>query len=136
MSLVAHASGILVGDPQRRQGAKAEFALASLKVDSGGDSILVRLIGFGGKADDLLDHAAGEPLSVAGRVEVSAWLDRTGAPRPSVKIIVEAIMPLKPKRQTKPGPRAARASQTSFPLEPTSPLPDDRLDDLYAGVVP
>ena len=81
--------GVLVAAPQRRQGAKTEFATGSLKVESGTESIYASLLAFGGKADELLEHAAGASLAVSGRAEISKWTGRDGTARHGLKIVIE-----------------------------------------------
>jgi len=124
--------GVLVAAPQRRQGAKTEFATGSLKVESGTESIYASLLAFGGKADELLEHAAGASLAVSGRAEISRWGPagtelRGTASRSSLS----RVAALKPKRQAAAPRTRGRTKHGS------NPPPDDRVDDLWPeGLVP
>ena len=123
--------GVLVAAPQRRQGAKTEFATGSLKVESGTESIYASLLAFGGKADELLEHAAGASLAVSGRAEISKWTGRDGTARHGLKIVIEQVAALKPKRQAAAPRTRGRTKHGS------NPPPDDRVDDLWPeGLVP
>jgi hypothetical protein len=139
MSFFALVSGVLIAVPERRQGAKAPFATASLRAKSGGESIFVSLIAFGDKADELLEHAAGEPVSAAGRGEISTWAAKDGTPQHGLKIVVSELISVRPKRQPKPQPVNPTRQHTSKRRKGarhapprTSDLPDDRLDNLWA----
>jgi single-stranded DNA-binding protein len=123
-------SGVLTGEPQRRQGPKTEFATGSLKVESGAESIYASLLAFGGKFDELLEHTAGASLAVSGRAEITAWTGRDGSQRHGLKIVVEQIAAVKPKRQAAAPRTRGRAKHPSIPLA------DDRVDDLWSGLAP
>jgi hypothetical protein len=129
MSFHALVSGVLTAALQRRQDAKGEYATGSLKVESGVESIYASLLAIGGKADELLEHAAGASLAVSGRAEISTWAARDGSQRHGLKIIVEQIAAVKPKRQAAAPRTRVRAKHASGP-------PDDRVDDLWQGGVP
>jgi len=138
VSFYALVSGVLAADPVSRSGSKVPFATASLRVETGAHSkLFVSLIGFGGNADELLDHTAGDPLSVSGRAELSTWIDRSGTPRHGLKIVVEQIAALKPKRNPAGGPRPrptsgrGRSQHAAVPPGRSRPLPADPLDDLW-----
>jgi hypothetical protein len=136
MSFFALVSGPLVGAPQRRQGARAAFATGSLKVEVGAESMFVSLTAFGAKGDELLAHAAGEPLAVSGRAEVSRWVSRDDAERHGLKLVVEQLLPINPKRQAPSEPRKRSRTQQPPLLDPSSPPPNDRVDDLWPGLAP
>jgi hypothetical protein len=136
MSFFALVCGPLVGAPQRRQGAKAPFAVASLRVESAGESMFVSFLGFGAKGDELLEHAAAESLAVSGRAEISRWVSRDGAEQHGLKLVVEQILPIKPKRQAPSELRKRSRAQQPRPLDSSSPPPNDRVDDLWPGLAP
>lgn len=140
MSFYALVSGVLAADPVSRSGSKVPFATASLRVETGAHSkLFVSLIGFGGNADELLDHTAGEPLSVCGRGEILTWTDRSGAQRHGLKIVVAQIAALKPRRhgaggaRPRPASGRARSQLASVPPGRSRPLPDDTVGDLWRG---
>jgi single-stranded DNA-binding protein len=138
MSLYALASGVLTADPQRRQGPKATFATGWLRAQDGEDSQFVSLIAFGGRADELLEHAAGDAIAVSGRAKLTAWTGRDGVARHGISITADQIAAAKPRPKPCAQRQSARARKGSAfrPARASGPpLPDDRVDDLW-GTVP
>jgi single-stranded DNA-binding protein len=131
-------SGCLTADPQRRQGSKAPFATGSLRVQDGEDSLFVSLIAFGDKAEELLEHAAGAAIAVSGRAKLTSWMGRDGAEKRGISVVVEQVAAAKPRRrsatapQHRPAGARGRYSPPSSTRDSGPPLPQDRVDDLYA----
>jgi hypothetical protein len=70
MSLHVLATGFLVGDPQRREGAKGPFTTATIRAD-GDEPILVSIIAFGDEGERLLGLTKGDALAVSGRARLT-----------------------------------------------------------------
>jgi single-stranded DNA-binding protein len=85
------AAGELVRDPERRQ-TKAGHDYATALVRCEGDT-LVSVTAFEAElAERLLDLRKGDPLAVAGRLTVSAYLDKQGEPRAGLQVTVTGLM--------------------------------------------
>ena len=120
-------TGTLYGDPQARTSqAGKPFTTAKVRAD-GKDGAVVwcSLVAFGELAERLATLAANQALSVSGRVEVSAWIDKAGEPRAGLSLVADELATLKGKprppqgtgdtRQVRQGedatPRPQRARQ-------------------------
>ena len=117
------ATGTLHTEPTSRTSANGNpYTTAKLRADDGkGGSIWCNLIAFGSEAERLATLKAGAALSVSGRAEVSAWLDKQGEPRGGLSIVVEELAALKGKpkpRQERPH-RATSGNDAPF----DDPLP-------------
>ena len=128
------ATGTLHTEPPSRTSANGNpYTTAKLRADDGkGGSVWCNLIAFGSEAERVATLKAGAPLSVSGRAEVSAWLDKQGEPKAGLSIVVDELVTLrgKPKRPQegarRPAPR--RQSPNPLPVE-AEPAPfDDALD--------
>lgn len=133
MSLFALASGALIADPQRREGAKGPFAIATLRVATGGEeSALVSIIAFSAEAERLFEYVKGDALAISGRAKLTAWTGRDGAERHGLSIVAEQIASARPRPRPAAPPRQrrpARARDTAT----GDPRPfDDEIGDLYA----
>jgi single-stranded DNA-binding protein len=134
MTFHALLCGVVTAAPRRRQGPKAEFATAPLRVESGSETIFTSLLAFGSKADELAELEAGASVAVSGRASISTCTGRDGSTRVGLKLTVEQILPIKPKRQAPSRPRERGRpgrQQTSFPLGPSEPLADDDVSNLW-----
>ena len=92
-------TGSLYGPPQTRTSqAGKQFVTAKVKAD-GKDGAVVwcSVIAFGEQADRLLTLGDGAALSVSGRAEINAWLDKQGEPRAGLSVMVDEIATLKAK---------------------------------------
>jgi single-stranded DNA-binding protein len=97
MSFHALVSGVLVADPQRREGSKAPFATAALRVQDGDISVLASVIGFGGDAEQLLDFTKGDAVALSGRAKLSNWVGRDGSEHQGLSVIVDQFIAAKPR---------------------------------------
>ena len=126
-------SGTLYGRPQARTSqAGKPFATAKVRADGkNGESVWCSIIAFGEIADRLLTLADGASISISGRAEVNAWLDKTGEPKAGLSVVVDEIATLKAKpkpqgrEQGEPAPRQS-------PRRPVATAPgfDDALPDF------
>ncbi len=99
----ALATGTLYDAPQARTSqAGKTFTTAKLRADGkDGATVWVSCIAFGEQAERLATLPAGAALSVSGRVEVSAWSDKSGEPKAGLSLVVDELVTLK----AKPKPR-------------------------------
>ena len=122
------ASGTLHDAPQARTSANGNpYTTAKLRADSKEATTWCSLIAFGEAADRLATLKAGAALSVSGRAEVSAWLDKQGEPRGSLSIVVDELVTLRAKPRPQEGerrPTPRRQAQTNATAEP-APVFDD-----------
>ena len=92
-------TGSLYGPPQTRTSqAGKQFVTAKVKAD-GKDGAVVwcSIIAFGEIADRLLTLGDGAALSISGRAEVNAWLDKQGEPRAGLSLVADEMVTLKGK---------------------------------------
>lgn len=95
----ALASGVLQADPVQRTSANGKlFTTAKLRADdSKGGAVWCNLIAFGETGERLATLKAGAVLSVSGRCEVSAWLNREGEAKAGLSLVVDELATLKGK---------------------------------------
>ena len=113
----ALATGTLYGDPQTRTSASGkDFTTAKLRADGkDGAAVWCSLIAFGDLAERLASMKDRAALSVSGRIEVSAWINRDGEACGGLSLVVDELATLrgKPKPRTpkpkQPQPEAAGA---------------------------
>ena len=68
----ALASGVLIANPQRREGAKGTFATGALRVR--GDEVpIISLIAFNDTAERLLELAKDNAIAVSGSARLTSW---------------------------------------------------------------
>lgn len=125
-------SGVLHADPQSRTSASGNpFTTAKLRADDKhGNSVWCSLIAFGSEAERLLSLKAGAALSVSGRMEVTAWLDKQGEPKAGLSLVVDELATLRGKPrppQVRETPRRHHKNHPSPVVAPAAPLDD--LDD-------
>ena len=126
-------SGTLYGRPQARTSqAGKPFATAKVRGDGkNGENVWCSIIAFGEQADRLMTLGDGAALSVSGRAEINAWLDKQGEPRAGLSLVADEIATLKGK------PRPAPVEVQGQPRRPPRPAPvatgpdfDDELPDF------
>ena len=136
MSLYMLASGALIGDPQSREGAKGRFTTATI-LANGDEAVRVSVIAFGDEATRLLEFVKGDALAVSGRARLTSWTGRDGAEKHDISLVAEQIAAAKPLSRSVAGtPRRAARTRRPYPAPRLAasgpPLPDDRIDYLYA----
>jgi single-stranded DNA-binding protein len=139
------ASGTLIAEPQRREGAKGAFATAAIRA-SGVEGAVVSVIAFQQAADRLLGLTKGDAVSVSGQAKLTSWTSRDGTERRGISVTVEHLITVKPpqsatgadspqrrapapgrRRQTKTASRAV----SSAPPRPSGELANDSVGDLF-----
>lgn len=118
----AIATGTLFNEPQARTSAAGNsFVTAKLKAD-GKDGVVVwcNIIAFAETAERLARLPRGAALSVAGRVEVDAYLSKSGEPAASLKFVVDELATLKGKPRQK-RPERAGYHEYQEPAAPEAP---------------
>ena len=148
MSFHALATGTLTADPQRRQGPKASFSTGTLRVDAGGGEIVfLSIIAFGETAEQLLEFAAREAISVSGRARPTSWTNGSGEECRGLSVTVEQIASLKSRAKATDRPAYLKNSNKDPPRQrhsypkhrlardPVPDLPADSVDDLYAEII-
>ena len=92
-------TGTLYGAPQARTAASGnQYATAKPRADGkDGTSAWCSVIAFGEVADRLLTLGDGAALSISGRAEVNAWLDKQGEPRAGLSLVADEMVTLKGK---------------------------------------
>jgi single-stranded DNA-binding protein len=131
-------TGPLVGDPQRRAGAKGSFTTATIRT-SGDEAVLVSIIAFGADGERLLEFSKGDALAVSGRARLTKWTGRDGVEKHGLSLVAEQIAAAKPSSRPAAGasasgaPDRARARSLYAPSMPSrgAELPADRVDDLW-----
>lgn len=90
-------TGTLYGTPQARTAASGnQYATAKLRADGkDGTSAWCSVIAFGEVADRLLTLGDGAALSISGRAEVNAWLDKQGEPKAGLSLVADEMVTLK-----------------------------------------
>ena len=126
-------SGVLYGRPQARTAASGKgFATAKVRGDGkDGTTTWCSIIAFGEIADRLLTLGDGAALSVSGRAEINAWLDKAGEPKAGLSLLVDDLVTLKAKPKPQGGEQGEPAPRQS-PRRPvaTAPSFDDALPDF------
>jgi single-stranded DNA-binding protein len=137
MSLRLLASGALISDPQSRESAKRPFTTATLRAE-GDEPVLVSIIAFGDESRRLLELAKGDELAVLGRARLTIWTGRDGVERHGLSVMAEQLTTLKHPKSVA-GPRrhgGRRPYSVPRSAEGSSgPVADDRLDDLWNGLL-
>mgnify|MGYP000918858041 CR=1 FL=1 len=110
-------TGTLYGDPQTRTSANGKpFTVAKLRADSkDGAAVWCSMIAFGEVGERLASLQQGAALSVSGRIEVSAWINRDGEAAGGLSMMVDELATLKgkPKPRT-PKPRQPETAGAGF----------------------
>lgn len=109
MSLHLLAVGTLTSDPTRRTSqAGKDFATGNMRVATEGEPVLVSVIAFGDRAQDLLAHHRGSTVAVSGRAKLSSWAAPDGAVKHGISIVVEQIASAASARRADDKRRGAR----------------------------
>jgi single-stranded DNA-binding protein len=147
VSIYTLVSGPLIGDPQRRTGAKGPFITATIRT-SGEEAVFVSVIAFGDEAERLLEFVKGDALAIAGRARLTSWTGRDGVEKRGISVVAEQIAAAKPRprsdaRSHTPraagGARARSVARTIYspnPAHAAPDLPSDRVDDLWPESAP
>ena len=108
-------TGTLYGSPQARTSAAGKpFTTAKLRADGKDGAITwCSLIAFGEQAERLAALKEGAALSVSGRCEVSAWINREGEAVGGLSLVVDELATLK-GRPRPPRPRQPEAAAAGF----------------------
>lgn len=130
-------SGVLHADPQVRTSQNGNsYTTGKLRADDGkGGSVWCNLIAFGPEGERLASIKAGAALSVAGRAEVSAWLNREGEAKAGLGLVVDELATLRGKPRPRPDQEAGRPAPSRQNRAPSTgqggpnALPFDDLDD-------
>lgn len=88
-------AGRVAGAPQKRTAKTGrEFVTFRLKVPTdGGDAVFANCIVFAESAQAaVLALAEGDAASVAGSVKPTAWIDKEGAPRAGLDVVVQSLL--------------------------------------------
>ena len=124
-------SGVLHLDPVQRVSQSGKpFTTAKLRADSkDGQAVWCSLIAFNAEAERLAGLKAGDGLSVSGRCEVQAWLDKNGEPKGGLSVVVDELVTLKakpkPREESRRAPRrSSRPSREPQPETAGAPLDD------------
>ena len=133
-------TGTLYGEPQARTSqAGKPFTTAKMRADGkDGASVWCSIIAFGDLAERLATLAANAALSVAGRAEVNAWLDKAGEPKAGLSLVVDELATLKGKPRPPQGTGDTRRNGQGVdsPSGPqraqqrAQPVPDDDLPEF------
>lgn len=122
-------TGRLHDAPQARTSQSGNtFTTGKLRADGkDGATVWCSIIAFGELAERLATLPAGAALSVSGRAEVNAWLDKSGEPRAGLSVVVEELATLrgKPRPPSESRPPSRRPARQPEPAG----VPFDDLDD-------
>ena len=122
-------SGRLHDAPQARTSQSGNpFTTGKLRADGkDGATVWTSIIAFGELGERLATLPAGAALSVSGRAEVNAWLDKNGEPRAGLSVVVEELATLrgKPRLPSESRPPSRRPARQPEPAG----IPFDDLDD-------
>ena len=112
-------TGTLYGTPQARTAASGnQYATAKVRGDGkNGTSVWCSVIAFGEQADRLMTLADGASISISGRAEATAWLDKTGEPKAGLSVVADELATLKGR------PRPAPVEAQRQPRRPPRPAP-------------
>ena len=127
-------TGTLHNAPQARTGASGKpYTTAKLKaVGKDGSTIWVSLVAFGDLAERLATINPGNAVAVSGRLEASAYLDKSGNPAAGLSVVVDELATLKarPKGRDEKPPQRRRAVRQ--PAMPGDGIPfDDPLPECF-----
>ena len=121
--------GKIYGTPQVRTSATGNtFTTAKLKATGkDNETVWCSLIGFGEIGERLAILDEGASLSVAGRAEVNAWINKNGEPHAGFGVLVDELATLKgrPKPHQPKAPRKARQVPASPPTDAGIPFDDE-----------
>ena len=92
--------GTIKGAATERMG-KVPFVVATVRAPTdGNDAVFVNVIAFDSAVRDaLLSLGAGEPVALAGTLTPEVWIPKEGAPRPQLKMVVNAVLTIASARR-------------------------------------
>jgi single-stranded DNA-binding protein len=131
VSLYALATRPLIGDPQRRQGAKGPFTTATIRANKD-EAVFVSIVAFDDEAERLLEFERGDVVAVSGRARLTSWTGRDGAEKHGISLVAEQIAATKPRSRTAMPRHRNPYSAARSTRGAGSPLPSDPVDDIYA----
>ena len=122
----ALASGTLHDAPKVHTGKSGKpFTTAKVRADGkDGASVWCSIIAFNAEGERLATLPAGAALSVSGRADVSAWLDKQGEPKAGLSLVVEELATLKAK------PKARHDGSQQPRRHTRQPAPAGGFDDM------
>jgi len=86
-------SGKLFKEPEQKQGAKNTYVKAKMKAHDGEGDVWVSLVAFSKTAQDaLMALGDGDSLSVAGSAKLTAYVDKSGANKSGMDVIVHNVL--------------------------------------------
>lgn len=86
-------TGVLTDAPARRIGQSGKsFTSAKARVADGQSTIWVNAIAFGSVGEMLAGLAAGDAVSISGRAEPKAWIDKAGAARATLDVVADGVL--------------------------------------------
>ena len=101
-------TGILYGEPQARTSKSGSpFATAKVKADGKDGAVLwISIVAFNDNADRLLTMPANSAVAISGKLEVSAYVAKSGEPAAGLSVVCDELATLKGKPRS-PRPVAA-----------------------------
>ena len=117
--------GKIYGTPQVRTSATGNtFTTAKLKATGkDNETVWCSLIGFGEIGERLAILDEGASISVAGRAEVNAWINKNGEPHAGLGVLVDELATLKGRPRPK-APRKAKQAPTDAGVPFDDELPE------------
>ena len=110
------------GKPMTTGTIAVEVELRERGAETAAETLWLQVCAFGRQADDLARHAKGDPVSVAGRLQMTRYQTREGAARESWQCIADSVVSartVRPKggrrRDDGNGARTEPASRSSTP---------------------
>jgi single-stranded DNA-binding protein len=107
-------TGILYGEPvSRTSKSGSTFATAKVRADGKDGAFLwISIVAFGELAERLLTLKANNAVAISGKLEVSAYIAKSGEPAAGLSVVCDELAALKarPKPAVAVAPRAAAAS--------------------------
>ena len=125
-------TGTLYGNPQTRTSqAGKSYVTAKVRADGkDGASVWCSVIAFGEIADRLMALADGAALSISGRAEVNAWLDKQGEPKAGLSLVADEMATLK---GGKPRPVEVQGQERTGQYPPRPPRRTPRPAPVATG---
>ena len=92
--------GTLKGAATERMG-KVPFVVATVRAPTdGSEAVFVNVIAFeDAPRNALLSLHPGEPVALAGTLTPEVWIPKEGAPRPQLKMVVNAVLTIASARR-------------------------------------
>lgn len=105
--------GKLHGKPERRTAKNGNaYVIAKVRVPTDADAMFASVICFDETAQAaLLALDAGDPVALAGALNVKPWLDREGNPRANLNIIATAVLTPYHAKRKREAMQAGEASE-------------------------